>query len=309
MNWITHDGILARISMLLSSALILLTPRRGEAQAPTTAEVHLEVPENRAGCDGTDFFLREFHRALGPRRSMLVVMPRIDVWIEEVEPDAFQLELLVARGWTDSFRSQPRIYGPPTECSKVVAYAADIAATMVLPAEASPPRPRVHTRTSDMLVGTQASYGLSPQFVSLGPYVTVGVPLSSKLALEMSLSLVPPYTWHTNKGRVVDIKFSAAATAALCYRWDIAGLCPSLTIGGFDGTAPYIEHASDDVSTHYLTAGIEVYAEKRWSPAAAVRVGGLISGTSITPALQIGGKVDWQGTPLTATLKVGWMVW
>lgn len=319
MNWITQTRRRVQRKLVSGCTTILLTWSAKGALAAEPIEMGLIVPAHLPGCAGDAFFWREFHRALGPNQPLVTTKSRIHVLIEEIEPDTFQLDLRMLPLWTKPVQ---RVYGPPTECSKVVAYAADIAATMLsatlgnqstfpsdVHAARSKPTPASPLPLGYLFGGFRVSYGLSPQLVSMSPVVGGGVPLSPAWAVEFSLSMTLPYSWHTTDGRQVDIRFGGSASAALCYQFRRLDLCPKVTLGGYDGQARFLERPSNTLGTYYLTMGMELDKGIQLSATTKLRFGANIAVTTGTPAFQIERERIWTGSRISATLEVGLQTW
>ena len=307
MTWNTQRSRLRSTYALLLVAPFLITSNTASAEAGDSAQVRLHVPENRPGCQGTEFFLREFHRALGPRQTEITQAPTITVWIEEVDPDAFKLELEIRQPKADPFRIIPRRYGPHTECSKVVAYAADIAATLVLPPpprpSPQPPNQRKPLKMEYVGVGSALSYGLSLQPLMYQPFALVGVKLSRSTAIEQTISVAIPYSWHGSKGTDVDVKFSMQAAIAACYRGEFVGFCPRLMVGGFFAQTSALESPKKDSGSVYVTAGADLFAEKRIGDAVALRATVHVAGTILRPAVDTGNFPLWEGSRVSAEFR------
>ena len=306
MNWITRGQRRVGRKLMLVCTIIALTVATRRVQAQDQIEVHLVTPPHRPGCAGEEFFWREFQRAMGAENVALEAKTTIDVEIIELDTDEYQLILRGLPQWT---KEEHRVYGPPTECSKVVAYAADIAAQAILNTQHQHPQPKSVPPFTYAWGGVRAVHGLTPQILSLGPVIGVGTVLSPDWSAEFALAMTMPYTWRTRSGQPVDVQFGGAASLALCYQWPRLTLCPKATLGGYDGRAEFLDRPSYATSTYYLTAGLETVKLISLSPTTKLRLGANTAVTSIIPAFQIGPAIVWRALPITVTWEVALMTW
>lgn len=189
------------------------------------AHVLIDTEPSFPGCGGKELFDEQFVKTLGARAWTYPrgQAPTITISIrKEVEAYALTLRLLIRTWQGEEFRFGPETRSP-TECSRLLIRAAEIAAEVV------PPPPEL-TKT----FGVSWLAGVTPQpwIPSLYFEQGVTVPRLTGTKVSVAFALSPPSVWTAPDDRDVYIPFNGSITLKIDRKiWRNLELGGAFTVG------------------------------------------------------------------------------